>query len=139
MRLGRVDHPGFVPGELLPPEDPSGRGPAKRTARDWTVDVSAFVLAVLLGLAFLGSSLDESSRDVSAAEVTVDVVFGGIGCLLLWLRRRWPVGVAIAMMPIVAVSACSTVAVLLAVFTVAVHRRTNRVQIAILVHDAGLA
>jgi hypothetical protein len=34
MRLGRVDHPGFVPGELLPPEDPSGRGPAKRTARD---------------------------------------------------------------------------------------------------------
>jgi signal transduction histidine kinase len=120
-----VDHPGFVPGELLPPEDPSGRGPAKRTARDWTVDVSAFVLAVLLGLAFLGSSLDESSRDVSAAEVTVDVVLGGIGCLLLWLRRRWPVGVAIAMMPIVAVSAFSTVAVLLAVFTVAVHRRTS--------------
>jgi signal transduction histidine kinase len=62
---------------------------------------------------------------VSAAEVTVDVVLGGIGCLLLWLRRRWQVGIAIAIMPIVAVSAFSTVAVLLAVFTVAVHRRTS--------------
>ena len=48
-----------------------------------------------------------------------------LGCLLLWLRRRWPVGVAIAMMPIAALSAFSTVAVLLAVFTVAVHRRTS--------------
>jgi signal transduction histidine kinase len=121
VRLGRVEHPGFVPGELLPPEDPSNRGPAKRTARDWTVDV----IAVLFGLAFLDSSLGASTRRVSAAEVTVDVVLGVIGCLLLWLRRRWPVGVAIAMMPIVAFSAFSTVAVLLAVFTVAVHRRTS--------------
>jgi signal transduction histidine kinase len=125
VRLGRVDHPGFVPGGLFPPEDPSSRGPAKRSARDWTVDVSAFLLAVLLGLQFLDSSLGASSEDVSAAAVTVDVVLGGIGCLLLWLRRRWPVGVAIAMMPIAALSAFSTVAVLLAVFTVAVHRRTS--------------
>jgi signal transduction histidine kinase len=125
VRLGRVDHPGFVPGELLPPEDPSSRGAARRTVRDWTVDVSAFLLAVLFGLAFLDSSLGGSTRHVSAAEVTVDVVVGGIGCLLLWLRRRWPVGVAIAMMPIAALSAFSTVAVLLAVFTVAVHRRTS--------------
>jgi signal transduction histidine kinase len=125
VRLGRVEHPGFVPGELLPPEDPSNRGPAKRTARDWTVDATAFLLAVLFGLAFLDSSLDASTRDVSGAEVTLDVVLGGIGCVLLWLRRRWPVGVAVAMMPIVAVSAFSTVAALLAVFTVAVHRRTS--------------
>jgi signal transduction histidine kinase len=125
VRLGRVDHPGFVPGGLLPPEDPFNRGPVKRTARDWTVDTSAFVLAVVFGLAFLGSSLDATTRDVSATEVTVDLVLGGIGCLLLWLRRRWPVGVAIAMMPIVAVSAFSTVAAMIAVFTVAVHRRTS--------------
>ena len=125
MRLGRVDHPGFVPAELLPPEDPSSRGPARRTARDWTVDASAFLLAVVFGLAFLGSWVDASTRDVSAAEVTLDLVLGGIGCLLLWLRRRWPVGVAVAMMPIVAVSAFSTVAAMLAVFTVAVHRRTS--------------
>ena len=89
------------------------------------MDASAFLLAVLFGLAFLGSSLDASTRDVSAAEVTLDLVLGGIGCLLLWLRRRWPVGVAVAMMPIVAVSAFSTVAAMLAVFTVAVHCRTS--------------
>jgi len=69
-----------------------------------------FLLAVVFGLAFLDSSLGAATRPVSAAVVTLDVVFGGIGCLLLWLRRRWPVGVAIAMMPIVAVSAFSTVA-----------------------------
>ena len=125
VRLGRVDHPGFVPGELLPPEDPSNRGPAKRTARDWTVDVTAFLLAVLFGLAFLDSSLGASTRHVPAAVITLDIVLGGIGCLLLWLRRRWPAGVAIAMMPIVAVSAFSTAAAVLAVFTVAVHRRTS--------------
>ena len=53
--------------------------------RDWTVDATAFLLAVLFGLAFLDSSLGVSTRDVSAAEVTLDVVFGGIGCL------RWTI------------------------------------------------
>ena len=124
-RLPGVDHPGFVPGGLLPPEDPWSASPAKRSARDWTVDVIAFQLAVLFGLVFLGGWLDASSRHVSQAEIAVDVVLGGIGCLLLWLRRRWPVGIGIAMMPIVAVSAFSTAAALIAVFTVAVHRRTS--------------
>jgi signal transduction histidine kinase len=62
---------------------------------------------------------------VSHAEIAVDVVVGGIGCLLLWLRRRWPVGIGIAMMPIVAVLSFSTAAAMIAVFTVAVHRRPS--------------
>jgi signal transduction histidine kinase len=57
------------------------------------------------------------------------VVFGvdaGIGLLasaMLWFRRRWPVGIAVAMVVPMALARSAQVAVLLSVFNVTVRRR----------------
>lgn len=46
-----------------------------------------------------------------------------VGCAALWWRRRYPVGVVAFLVPLAAVTELLTVAVLVAVFTVAVYRR----------------
>ncbi len=134
-RLALVDHPGLVPGELLPPEDPSQGGGVRRTARDWFVDVTAFLLAVLGGAFALSGSLDGSIHHVPGALLVLDIVLGSIGCGLLWFRRRWPVAVGLVAIAIGSLSAFGTVAVFIVVFSVAVHRRT---AIALAVASANL-
>jgi signal transduction histidine kinase len=50
------------------------------------------------------------------------VVAGALGCAALWLRRRWPVGLAVALVALSAFSELVAVAMVVALFTVAVHR-----------------
>jgi signal transduction histidine kinase len=65
----------------------------------------------------------------------LDVVGGLIGCVALWWRRRWPVQIAIGLSLLGAFSAFSSAAGLIALFTVAVHRRFSTVLLVVL---AGL-
>lgn len=123
-RRALVDHPGLIPGALLPPEDPSAGVSAKRTVRDWIVDVAAFVLSGLIGAVVLILSLNAASHPVAEAMLLLDLVIGSIGCSLLWLRRRWPIGTGVALVVVNSLSAFGTAAALVAVFSVAVHRRT---------------
>ncbi|WP_414930648.1 histidine kinase [Streptomyces sp. SHP 1-2] len=104
--------------EQLDPE-PSGRRP-RRTARDWLVDFSCFLLAVLLGVLNLETLRREPGlgQGLSAA----DQVIGALACAAVWLRRRWPVGLAVVMVPVGLVSVVAAGTTLVAVFTVAVHR-----------------
>ncbi|REH24473.1 signal transduction histidine kinase [Streptomyces sp. 2221.1] len=51
-----------------------------------------------------------------------DQLIGALACAAVWLRRRWPVGLAVAMLPVSLVSATAGGAVLAALFTLAVHR-----------------
>lgn len=121
-----MDHPSLVPALLLadslsPGADGDGRQPVRRSVRDWVVDVALFLSAVGLGLLLLVESanrVDPPSDGVLAA----DLVVGLVGCLFLWGRRRWPVGVAVALALVSAFSATAGVACLVGLFTVAVHR-----------------
>ncbi|MFH9399811.1 sensor histidine kinase [Streptomyces sp. NPDC017638] len=105
--------------ELDPDAGPSGRRP-RRTARDWVVDFSCFLLAVLIGLAAARSVAEEAGLPHSLA--VLDQVLGGLSCAALWLRRRWPVGLAVAMVPVGLLSNTSGGTAMVVLFTLAVHR-----------------
>jgi signal transduction histidine kinase len=52
----------------------------------------------------------------------VDVVAGGLGCGGLWLRRRWPVGLALVLVACSTFSETVAGAMVVGLFTVAIHR-----------------
>ncbi len=145
-----VDHPSLVPAQLLadpgaPPErgpdgagSTGGRRRVHRSVRDWAVDVLCFVVAVLGG-AVLVYSAASGSEPAPDWLVLADVVAGLAGCLLLWGRRRWPVAVAVLMLPIGAFSDMVGVAAMIALFTVAVHRRLPTLLVLSALNLAGYA
>ncbi|MEU3762525.1 sensor histidine kinase [Streptomyces albogriseolus] len=112
----------FFPSALIHELDPdasrSGRRP-RRTARDWVVDFSCFLLAVLIGL--LGADTLQNS-DLPRAMSAADQMLGALSCAAVWLRRRWPFGLAVAMLPVSFLSETSGGVAVIALFTLAVHR-----------------
>ncbi|MFJ3777101.1 sensor histidine kinase [Streptomyces sp. NPDC090075] len=111
--------PSSVLHELDSDPDRAGRRP-RRTARDWLVDFSCFLLAVLVGAA--GAKTVRQETDLPHAFAVADQLIGGLACGAVWLRRRWPLGLALAMIPVSFVSATAGGASMVALFTVAVHR-----------------
>jgi signal transduction histidine kinase len=67
--------------------------------------------------------VDAVGQRYSAALVATEVVVGVLGCLGLWVRRRWPVGFAVVMGVFSVFSVAGAGLALIALFTVAVHRR----------------
>jgi len=109
----------MLPGALL--EEPG----AKRTARDWLVDLTMFLLAIGIGALVYSSSEDQHGDLARLA----DVAFGLVGWIALWWRRRWPVGVAVLTLTLSAFSAFVAGAALFALFNVAL-RGSRRALIA---------
>ncbi|MFF0105214.1 sensor histidine kinase [Streptomyces hirsutus] len=115
----------FYPSALLHELDPgtdatrSGRRP-RRTARDWVVDFCCFLLAVLVGL--LGADTVTTNPAVPHSLAVVDQVIGALSCAAIWLRRRWPLGLAAVMTPVSFVSETSGGVAVIALFSLAVHR-----------------
>ncbi|MFF9753141.1 sensor histidine kinase [Streptomyces sp. NPDC014344] len=113
----------FFPSALIHELDPdasrSGRRP-RRTARDWVVDFSCFLLAVLIGV--LGAEALRDNTGLPHAVALVDQLLGALSCAVVWLRRRWPLGLAAAMVPVSFVSETSGGVAVIALFTLAVHR-----------------
>ncbi|GIG64469.1 sensor histidine kinase [Phytomonospora endophytica] len=95
----------------------------KRGARDWIVDSAAFAFAVLFGLTLSGMRIDANALPEPAWLFDVDQVLGAIGCGAVWLRRRWPVQLAVGLVLASTISELVAGAMLIALFTVAVHRR----------------
>lgn len=62
-------------------------------------------------------------EEPSPALRVVEIVMGGLGCLGVWLRRRWPVGFAVVMGVFSVFSTAGAGLALIALFTVTVHRR----------------
>ncbi len=98
---------------------------ARRTARDWSVDAAAFVVAVALGAAILGVTLQDTNIQMTSGQTATDIVLGAICCVSLWWRRRWPLAVALACALLGSFSTSGTVAGLLALSSLAVHREAR--------------
>src|SRR6266540_845311 len=94
----------------------------RRSPRDWVVDTGLFLLAAGYWVLAVGGRLQADAPPEPAWLFTLDVVAGALGVAALWLRRRWPVGLAVALVALSAFSELVAVAMVVALFTVAVHR-----------------
>ncbi|MBP2702470.1 sensor histidine kinase [Microbispora sp. RL4-1S] len=99
---------------------PARRGRARRTARDWIADILIFLLASVVTLAL--SMMLWTDPAVPPPVALADQVVGALACAALWLRRRWPAGLALALVPFGTFSLVVAAAVCVAVFTVVVYR-----------------
>ncbi|KOX22466.1 MULTISPECIES: sensor histidine kinase [unclassified Streptomyces] len=107
----------LLPSHLV---EPGGSGAARprRTVRDWIVDTSLFLLAALVGLV----AADTSAQYTSETVTLLDQLAGAAACCALWLRRRWPAGLAIGLSLVNLVAPVAAGAVLASLFSVAVRR-----------------
>ena len=102
---------------------PSSAPDGPRSLRDWVIDAVVFMVAAGMGAlaALLTSGTTNDLLPVPA--MWLDLVVGAVACATMWWRRRWPVWLAIVLgvvsIPFPAASGAS----IIALFTVAVHRR----------------
>ncbi|MGZ4301594.1 MAG: sensor histidine kinase [Gaiellaceae bacterium] len=94
--------------------------PAPRSRRDRTVDATLLLVAFALGAIPLVSNIEHG---LDGPALVVDVVFGSALCVALWWRRRWPVALALAAVPILAISSLAGFAGLILLYTVTALRR----------------
>ncbi|MFF9065957.1 sensor histidine kinase [Streptomyces sp. NPDC014891] len=107
----------LLPSHLAGPGG-NEEGRPRRTVRDWIVDTSIFLLAALVGLI----AADTSAQYTSGAVTIVDQLLGAAGCCALWLRRRWPAGLALGLSVLNLVAPVAAGALLASLFSVAVRR-----------------
>lgn len=94
----------------------------RRSRRDWFVDACFFLAAVGFGVVMSGIRLGEGTLTTPLWLFNLDQLTGVAGCAALWLRRRHPVGLAVALVAVSSYSELVAGAMLVALFTVAVHR-----------------
>ncbi|MFC7407167.1 sensor histidine kinase [Georgenia alba] len=109
-----------LPGEVARAADPTAGQPRHRTVRDWVVDTGAFLYAVVTWVGERFGFL--ASLGVPDWLYTLDLAAGAVLCLAIWWRRRFPVALGIAAVLVASVSNSATGAVLVALFTLALHR-----------------
>jgi signal transduction histidine kinase len=97
--------------------------PTARSRRDWIVDAACFLIAVAGGIYGPGALLENGAEPSSAAAALI-VLAGVVACLSIWLRRRWPIAVGLLTVVLGSISPAAGGASLIALFTVAVHRRS---------------
>jgi signal transduction histidine kinase len=91
-----------------------------RSPRDWAVDALFFLLGIgFTALVFV----DATDRQLPTVPTAIDAALGVFASLGLWLRRRWPVGLAVIIGLFAIYSLSASAVALIALFTVAVHRR----------------
>jgi signal transduction histidine kinase len=101
----------MLPGGLL--EEPG----AKRSARDWIVDLTMFGLALVVSLFVFATSEDLHSQEMTF----YDLVLGAVAFVSLWWRRRFPFAVALIAIVPGAISAFAAGPGLVAFFNVALR------------------
>ncbi|WHM35774.1 histidine kinase [Streptomyces sp. BPTC-684] len=111
--------PSAVVAPELPGDRSEGRGP-RRTVRDWVVDTCAFLGAALIGV--LAADAMNQASDYSETLQAIDQLVGALACCAVWLRRRWPVGLAAVLVVVTTVAPVAVGALLVALFGLAVHR-----------------
>jgi signal transduction histidine kinase len=117
----RVDR-WMLPGALADTADPDGASRSRRTPRDWAVDVTLFALAVLVALFEQVVLIIPNTLGLPTWLRIADPVLGGLLCLSLWWRRRFPVALGVAAVIVSAVSNTAFGALAILLFSVALHR-----------------
>jgi signal transduction histidine kinase len=98
----------------------AGTGAPGRRPRDRFVDVVFVVLALLIAAM---SAIDaHDAGTISPSRLGWSTLLALVGCVALWWRRRWPIGVALLLVPAAALTEFVGGAVLVAIFTVAAYR-----------------
>ncbi|MER7956236.1 histidine kinase [Streptomyces sp. NPDC096030] len=117
--MTRTDpHAWLLPSAMAEPASGEpGRRP-RRTVRDWVVDSVLFLCAAFIGLLAAETSDQYNSEAVAFA----DQLLGAVACCALWLRRRRPVGLAVALSLVSVVAPVAGGAFLVSLFSVAVRR-----------------
>ncbi|WP_208609501.1 histidine kinase [Streptomyces atriruber] len=113
--------PWMLPSAVAREFDPSRVGrESRRTVRDWIADFTCFLAAVLIGM--LGADAVADNPHIAQGYAEFDQVLGALACAAVWLRRRWPVGLALVMVPVSVASDTAGGAAAVALFTLTVHR-----------------
>lgn len=112
-RRSGLDHGWLVPEHLLVDEPR-----VRRILREWIANVLIFVMTALFGLVLLVLAV-QAGVQLSKPLFYTDVVVGGLACLSLFVRRRWPLWVAVATAMASTVSITAAAPALIAIFTVA--------------------
>ncbi|MCS7483992.1 sensor histidine kinase [Umezawaea endophytica] len=99
-----------------------GGSARRRSTRDWVVDISLFTLSTLFGLVLVVDRLAGYRMPDPAWLFPLDVVTWVAASAGLWWRRRWPVQYAAVLVLLGTFSELSALALLIALFTVAIHR-----------------
>ncbi|MFZ4264558.1 sensor histidine kinase [Streptomyces arboris] len=118
--MTRTEYPWLLPSAMAGAELPGDRARARRTVRDWVVDILAFLIAA--GIALIALAAIENEGSTPDAVLVVDSVIGAAACCALWFRRRWPVALAAALTALSIVEPVAGGAMMVALFSLAVHR-----------------
>ena len=106
---------------------------AARSRRDWIVDSVLFLFAAVLAIA---AGVTSARHGLKGPLLVIDGIGGAMLCLSLWWRRRWPLELGLASLPVLAVSSSAGPAGVIILYTVAAYRRW---QLAVLVAAAQVA
>ena len=106
---------------------------ATRSRRDWIVDSVLFLFAAVLAIA---AGVTSARHGLKGPLLVIDAIGGAMLCLSLWWRRRWPLELGLASLPVLAVSSSAGPAGVIILYTVAAYRRW---QLAVLVAAAQVA
>ncbi|MCX4844243.1 sensor histidine kinase [Streptomyces sp. NBC_00893] len=119
--MTRTEYRWLLPSAMADPELPGDRrGRSRRTVRDWAVDLTAFLCAAAVGMVTVATI--EADPTTPDGVLLADIVVGALACCALWVRRRWPFGVAVGLVLVSAIEPVAAGAMLVALFGVAVHR-----------------
>jgi signal transduction histidine kinase len=89
--------------------------------RQRLADSALFAFVLLAGALFFSNQARQDEWPGWA--VGLGTLGGLAACCALWVRRRWPVGVTLAILPVAMFSSFAAPAGLIAFYTVALHRR----------------
>ncbi|GAA1366388.1 sensor histidine kinase [Streptomyces beijiangensis] len=117
--MTRAEYPWLLPSALADPALSTDRERPRRTPRDWAVDITAFLIAAGIGILALDSLSEANNSDLVTF---ADQLAGAVACCALWVRRRWPVGLAVGLVVLNLVAPLAAGALLVALFSLAVHR-----------------
>lgn len=99
---------------------------ARRSARDWAADLGLFVFAAAFSVVTAEEAI--AGRPLTDQALAWDQATGAAACAALFLRRRHPVALALALLVLGRYSHLVTGPALVALFTVAVHARPAAVR-----------
>ncbi|MET9551766.1 histidine kinase [Streptomyces sp. NPDC006645] len=138
--MTRTEYPWLLPSAMAGAVDPDSAGKRggrrqRRTVRDWVVDLIVFFFAVFVGMLALDTAEQAGN---SEPLIMADLLIGLAACCALWVRRRWPVGLALGLVVVEVVAPTAVGATLVALFSLAIHRPFKPVAYVAVVGLAGM-